>query len=102
MTRYLIPRRITQRFEFAPGWGIPEAATVLVGAAAGGLLLLFASVLGLNPALRLLPATFLVVAAVFAARPLPDGTTLLELLAAARAFARSRKLYLYDFSREDA
>jgi hypothetical protein len=101
MNRYLIPRRITQRFEFAPGWGIQEAATVAAGAAAGGLLLLLASLFGLNPGFRLLPPVLVLGASVFAARPLPDGTTLLDLLGAARAFSRSRKLYLYDFSRDD-
>ncbi len=102
MNRYLIPRRITQRWELFPGWGWAEIGATGVGLLVGGVLLGLAWLLGLPLAvcvvLLILPAG----AGAGIARPLPVGGSALEMLQQGRQFLRDRRLYLFDLGRDDA
>ena len=99
--RYLIPRRITQRWELFPGWGKPELLLCFAGAGVGALLAGLATLLGapiyLVAPLAALPLTVAVVLAM----PMAAGGNMAEWLFALRAYTRTRHLYLFDFGRDD-
>ena len=103
MNRYLIPRRITQRYELFPGWGWPEVLAALAGVALGGLVFGLLSLLNVPLVARLLPALLLAGAVVGIARPMPvTGESALAMLLQARSFFRARQIHLYDIGRDDA
>jgi len=96
---YLIPRAVTARFEFFPGWGVPEVVAVVVGAAAGGLLqagvahlpLLHTMLFGARLGVFILPAA----CAYMLVRKDIGGHSALDQLRAARAYGRKQHRYLY-------
>jgi len=98
---YLIPRRIDQGYQFVPGWGLRQAGVVVASVAVGAVIGLIAHLLRLPAPVQVVPGILLGGAGVMAARPLPDGSTLMDLLAAARDWSRRPKQYLYNWSRED-
>ena len=100
-TRYLIPRRITQRWEVLPGWGWTQLGAVGVGLGVGVVLALLAWVLHLP--LWLLALVVLLPAGSGAgiAMPMPTGGSMLDLLLDARAYGRRRHFYLRDMGKED-
>ena len=102
-TRYLIPRRIRQRYEFFPGSGIglPEVGLILAGLGAATVWFGGAGLFRLPFLVRLLPALALAGFGYFAARPLPDGTNLWGLAQAFHQWRTRPQRYLYDWSRED-
>ncbi len=102
MNRYLIPRRITQRYELFEGWGWPEVLSALAGLGIGALLSLLATLLRLPLALCVLPGILAGGTGIAIARPMPTGENLLTFLRSARAYTRTRRFYLYDFGRDDA
>lgn len=103
---YLIPRRINQGYEFAPGWGLRQVAAVLIGLA-GGVLIWFVMHFWLTHLFRVplfvqvLPPILGGGLGVVVARTQPDGSTVLDLLTAARSWSKKQKRYLYDWSRDD-
>ncbi len=104
MNRYLIPRRITQRWEIIPGsgWGWAEIGVAAVGLLVGGVLLglawLLRAPLWLLALLLILPTG----AGVGVAQPMPvTGESGLVMLQQMRQYFQSRRLYLYDIGRDD-
>ena len=101
-TRYLIPRRITQRFELVAGWGWRQIGAVLAGLGVGVVLALLAWALHLPwwiiALVVLLPAG----SGAGLAMPMPTGGSMLDMLVDLRAYGRTRHLYLYDIGRDDA
>lgn len=102
MNRYLIPRRITQRWELFPGWGWAELAATGIGLLVGAILFALASLLGLPVAVRIFMAILAVGGGAGLARPMPTGDSALVMLQRGRRFYRSPRHYLYDFGRDDA
>lgn len=102
MNRYLIPRRITQRWEMFAGIGWRELAVLGIGLLAGALLFGLASLVGLPLAIRAILVILPPGVAFMAARPLPTSESLLDMLLAWHDFSKRRHLYLYDFGRDDA
>lgn len=99
MPEYLIPRAVTARFEFFPGWGLPEVVGVIIGAAVGGLLQVLAAhlplshtiVFGTRMGAFVLPVSF---AYMLIHRDI-GGHSLLDQLRAARSYGRKQHRYLY-------
>lgn len=102
MNRYLIPRRITQRWEIMPGWGWRELASAGIGLATGAVLFALASLIGLPLIIRLLLLLLPAGSLTYLAMPLAMGGSMLDLILAFRAYSRTRHLYLYDLGRDDA
>jgi len=98
---YLIPRAIRQGYEFAPGWGLVQVGAVLVGLLIGGLLFLTLHLLRAPVFVQVFPLILGGGLGVLVARPLMDGSTVLDLLAAYRDWSRRPKRYLYDWGRDD-
>ncbi len=101
MNRYLIPRRITQRWEILPGWGWRELGSAGVGLGIGALLFAVASLAGLPLWLRALLVIVAAGCGVGLAMPMATGGSMLDMLLDARAYGRTRHQYLYDFGRDD-
>ncbi len=108
---YLVPRRISQGFEFAPGWGVRQVK-VLVAFVAVGLAVAALAYLATRSMAAVLSLALAGGAGYAVGKPMPDGSTMLDWLAAARTWAggwrgmatgagRRRNLWLYDWSRED-
>jgi hypothetical protein len=94
---YLIPRNVTQRFEFFPGFGWPELGQTLAGLAVGGL---FFFVLGLFGAgfWRLLVVFAGGAGGYVLSMSFPKtGKTVLALLRDAKRWKMSQRRYLYRF-----
>ena len=100
--RYLIPRRITQRWELFPGWGKPELLLCLAGAVVGAVLAGASSLLGLPFGFTDLFVVLPVGGAAVLAMPQPTGDSLIGFLTALRAYRSTRHLYLFDHGRDDA
>ena len=101
-SRYLIPRRITQRWEMLPGWGWRELGAAGVGLGVGVLLFVAASLIGLPLWLRALLAIIGLGSGVGLGMPMATGGSMLDMLLEARTYGRTRHLYLYDLGRDDA
>ena len=99
--RYLIPKRITQRYEFMPGWGFPEVGLVLGGFAAGIALYLLLGLFGLPLALRIFLAILIALAAFAAANPVAIGQRPIDLITDWRGWTKTQRLYMYDLGRDD-
>lgn len=97
---YLIPRNISKKFEFFPGWGWKELCITLSAAAVG---LGFSSLLGLvisSPG-RYLAALFITgIAYLSTLQIMPDGSSALDMIHHLRRFRAGQKLYLYSERRE--
>lgn len=91
---YLIPRNVTARFEFFPGFGWFELMSVLGGAVAG---LVFYFLAGLFTSSLIRVALFILPPglAIFATRPGPDGQSLYRLIKLWQGWSRNQKRYLY-------
>ncbi len=100
--RYLIPRRITQRWELFPGWGKPELLLCLAGAGVGALLAGLATLVGLPLYITAPVAVIPLAVAIVLAMPMAAGESMGVLVLAVRAYGRTQKLYLFDFRRDDA
>jgi hypothetical protein len=101
MSRYLIPRRITQRWEILPGWGWRELAAAGVGLGVGVVLFAAASLIGLPLWLRALLVVVAVGCGVGLAMPMATGGSMLDMLLDSRAYGRTQHLYMYDLGRDD-
>ena len=99
--RYLIPRRITQRYEFFTGIGWREVQVVLLGLVCGGAWFLGSHLIHANLLVQMLPGVFSLGLTYFLVRPFPDGTRLLDLIMAIKRFYTRPRCYLYDWSRDD-
>lgn len=101
-SRYLIPRRITQRWELAPGWGRIELLVASAGTAAAVALFLLLGLLPFVPlAARAFVALLIAGAGVIMVAPQPDGSKMLDIALAQRAYRARQRRYLYDFGRDD-
>lgn len=99
--RYLIPRRITQRYEFFTGIGWREVQVLFMGLVCGGAWFLGSHLLYESLLVQVLPGVFSLSLTYFLVRPFPDGTRLLDLLRAIKRFYTRPRRYLYDWSRDD-
>ena len=100
--RYLIPRRITQRWELFPGWGKTELLLCLAGAGASAALAGLSALVGLPIAISIRLAVLPLGASVLLGMPQPSGGTFYDLLLAQQTYVSRRHLYLYDIGRDDA
>ena len=99
--RYLIPRRITQRWELFPGWGKPELLICLAGAGGSAVLVGISTLVGLPVYIVALLGLLPLGVAVLLVMPQPTGGCFFDMLLAQRAYQATRKLYLFDFGRDD-
>lgn len=93
---YLIPRNISNRFEFFPGWGWKELFMLGIGIGIG---FIFCSLLNLitTSPVRFLPILIFGGLGYLSARPvMPDGSTALQMLQYMQRYNIQRKLYLYN------
>ena len=103
MSRYLIPKPITQKYELLPGtgWGLVEAGLV-GGGLAGGLGLLVLSRLTPWPLpVRLGLAVLVAAVGMALAFPVPGQEPLHRLLRAWWRYRHRPRLYLYDWTARD-
>ncbi|KYH30772.1 PrgI family mobile element protein [Neomoorella mulderi] len=91
---YLIPRNVTARFEFFPGFGWFELAAVSAGALVG-LVLYFLSGLFAQPTARFVLFAIPPGLAFFVTKQGPDGKSLLGLMRQWRRWSASQRRYLY-------
>ena len=93
---YLIPRNISNKFEFFPGWGWKELLILLVGLGIGGVISLLLGLITPSPA-RFLPILFFGGIGYVASQPvLADGSSALQIIKYYRQFKSGQKLYLYE------
>ncbi len=96
-----MPRAVRARFEFAPGWGVPEVGALLGGAAIGFVLQWVWAHLPLHGGLlfggRAALFTLPVAAAFGLVRSDVGGGSLLAQLRAAQAYGRKPHRYLYRY-----
>ena len=102
MSRYLVPRRINQRWEILPGWGSLQLGAAGVGLATGVLLFAAASLAGLPLWLRALLVIVAEGCGVGLAMPMATGGSMLAMLLDSRDYGRTRHMYYYDLGRDDA
>ncbi len=103
---YIIPRRIRQGYEFAPGWGVKQVICLLAGLVAGVLLFLAIRLLVIHHLripifFQVFPPLIVAGAGVIATMPQMDGITVLERIENWQAWSKRQKLYLFDWSRDD-
>lgn len=93
---YLIPRNISNRFEFFPGWGWPELIMLLVGIGIGVLICFLLGFVTHSPA-RFLPILLFGAIGYIATKPtMADGSTALQIIKYMQRYNHSQKLYLYQ------
>lgn len=93
---YLIPRNISNRFEFFPGWGWPELIMLLVGIGIGVLICVLLGLITHSPA-RFLPILLFGAIGYIATKPImADGSTALQIIKYMQRHNNSQKLYLYQ------
>lgn len=92
---YLIPRNISSRFEFFPGWGWNELFLLLAGLAIGVLMFLIIGLVAAGP-IRVIPGMFFGFLGFISGQPVINDSTLIEVLKSMLSFRRSQKLYLYQ------
>lgn len=92
---YLIPRNISNRFEFFPGWGWKELLILITGLGIGGIFFLLLGLVILSP-IRFLPILFFGGIGYIASQPvMADGSTALQIIKYYHLFSKEQKLYLY-------
>ena len=93
---YLIPRNISNRFEFFPGWGWRE---LIITAISVGIGLIFSFLIGLatlSP-VKYLPVIIFAAIGYTASRPvMADGSTAIQIVKYIQRFKYSQKRYLYQ------
>ncbi len=92
---YLIPRNISKRFEFFPGWGWRELFILL---AALGIGAIFAFILGLfvsSPVRYLLVVLWGGIGYISTQPVMADGSTVMQILSYIRRYRQSQNQYLY-------
>lgn len=92
--QYVVPRKVTTRLEFAPGFGIAELCSVLIGAAVGYLAYRLASALHAPPPLRVGAGVLPPVAAFFLVHG--EENSLANRLRLSRRFQQMPQRYLYQ------
>lgn len=93
---YLIPRNITKRFEFAPGFGFKELFIVLTALGIGLIVFFILGLFGVSAGIRFLVIVFFFAVGIGAISPvMTDGSTALDMLKYMIRFIRGQKLYLY-------
>lgn len=96
---YLIPRNISNRFEFFPGWGWPELVILLLGIGIGTLFCILAGFATHSPA-RFLPILLFGAMGYMATKPImADGSTALQIIKYMQRHRYTQKLYLYQKGR---
>ena len=91
---YLIPRNISDRFEFFPGWGWNELIILLIGAGAGIMICLLLGLATHSPA-KYIPVFLFGGVGWMATKPImADGSTALQILKYMHRHNHSQKLYL--------
>lgn len=91
---YLIPRNVTARFEFFPGFGWFELAAVVAGALVG-LALFFLSGLFTKSVVRFVLFVMPPGLAFFVTKQGPNGQSLLDLIRQWRRWSMAQRRYLY-------
>lgn len=93
---YLIPRNISNRFEFFPGWGWRELIMLLVGLGTGVLICFLLGLVTHSPA-RFIPIILFGAIGYMSTQPImADGSTALQIIKYMQQHNRSQKLYLYQ------
>lgn len=93
---YLIPRNITKRFEFMPGFGWKELFITFIGLAIGVVLCL-ALMLFVNVGIRIILVVVFTAAGFMISQPvMPDGSSALDMFRFLLSFSKSKKLYIYQ------
>lgn len=92
---YLIPRNISKRFEFFPGWGWKELLVTMVAIGVAAVFIFVMGFITSNP-VRYFIGLFIVFIGYLATRPvLPDGSTAMDMFKYMNRFWRAQNLYLY-------
>jgi hypothetical protein len=91
---YLIPRNVTARFEFFPGFGWFELEAVVAGALVG-LALFFLSGLFTKSVVRFVLFVMPPGLAFFVTKQGPNGQSLLDLIRQWRRWSMAQRRYLY-------
>jgi|LSQX01.2.fsa_nt_gb hypothetical protein len=92
---YLIPRNISNRFEFFPGWGWMELFLLLAGLGIGGLLFMLFGLVTSGP-VRVIPIMLFGFLGFIAGQPIMNDTKLIEVAISLYKYQQSQKLYLYQ------
>ncbi|HBQ26676.1 MAG TPA: PrgI family protein [Syntrophomonas sp.] len=93
---YLIPRNISNRFEFFPGWGWQELIMLLIGLGTGVLICFLLGLVTHSPA-RFIPVLLLGAIGYMATKPImADGSTAIQIIRYMQRYNHSQKLYLYQ------
>ena len=92
---YLIPRNISKRFEFFPGWGWKELFILLVALCIGTALAFTLGLLTSSP-VRFLCIVLLGGIGYMVTQPvMADGSTALQIFFYMQRYRQDQKLYLY-------
>lgn len=91
---YQVPKNISAKFEFFPGFGWKELFFVLAGLLTGFLLYLFLSIFIKSP-VRYLAIFVPAGLAYFLSVPGPDGNSVINLVKHYLRWSRKQKRYLY-------
>lgn len=93
---YLIPRNISKRFEFFPGWGWKEFLVLIIGLGIGCVIALLSGLIIHSP-VRFLCVLFFGGAGYMMTKPvMADGSSALDILKHMQRFRKKQKLYLYQ------
>jgi len=92
---YLIPRNISKRFEFFPGWGLKELFILLFALGIGAALAFILGLVTSGPARFLFIVLFGGIGYTATLPVMADGSTALQILFYMQRFRQDQKLYLY-------
>lgn len=92
---YLIPRNISKRFEFFPGWGWKELFILLIAIGIGASLALILGLVISSPVRFLLIVLFGGIGYMATQPVMADGSTALQILSYMQRYRQAQKLYLY-------
>ncbi len=102
MSKYLVPKPITRRFELLAGWDMVQSGIVAAGIVTGGLCFAIVALVGLPVALGLVAFLIAGGVAVMLALPQPGGQPpLYQRLQDGLAFKRSQARYVFDWRSRD-
>lgn len=95
---YIIPRRITTRFELFPGWGWTELLILLVGMISATIFYFSAQAIGIPPSIRVPLSGALAVISFLISRPSPvSGDNGLIYAKSFINYLKNPKIYVYDY-----